>query len=241
MYRRVVRFADASDLAASCAKRLLEELVSRQQKQDTVHLCLTGGRIANEVYARFGELVPDSDLDTSRLQLWWGDERFVPLSDPERNSQRTLATLAKWMPISPNNTHLMPAVDGKADPTEAAFAYAEDLGDVTFDICLLGVGADGHVASVFPNHPSFEATGKVIGITNAPKTPAERISLSLPMINTSRDIWILAVGQEKAAAIAGALANDMELPISHVQGRRATLFWLDTEAEGSPPYHECPF
>lgn len=239
MYRRVLRFATPHLLAEACAQRLLDDLVALQSKQDTVHLCLTGGRIANELYAAFGALVPDSALDVTRLQLWWGDERFVPLTHPERNSQQALAILAKTMPISSANTHLMPAVDGKADPTEAAYAYAEDLGDVTFDICLLGVGPDGHIASIFPDHPSFEACGKVIGVSNAPKPPPERISLTLSTLNQSRDIWILAAGAEKADAVQRGLDDDQSLPVSHARGRHATLWWLDEGAADGLPYHRC--
>lgn len=239
MHRRVLRFSTSGAVAEACADRLLAELISRQAERETVHLCLTGGRIANELYSVFASLVPRSALDTARLQLWWGDERFVPLTHPDRNSQQALAILAKSVPITSANTHLMPAVDGKADPTEAAYAYAQDLGDVTFDICLLGVGPDGHVASIFPNHPSFEATGKVIGVTHAPKPPAERISLTLPTLNSSRDIWVIAAGAEKADAITRGLEGDPRLPISHVHGTNSTLWWLDAEAAAALPQHRC--
>lgn len=241
MYRKVLRFATPELLVQSCAQRLLDELVALQARQDTVNLCLTGGRIANNLYAAFGELVHGSSFDPARVQLWWGDERFVPLTHPDRNSQQALAILAKTVPISPANTHLMPAVDGKADATEAAFAYAEDLGDVTFDICLLGVGPDGHVASIFPDHPSFEATGKVIGVTNAPKPPSERISLTLSTLNQSRSIWIIAAGEEKADAITRGLDGDPGLPISHVHAREGTLWWLDEAVATALPQYRCDF
>ena len=239
MHRRLLRFATPQAVAQACAEHLLDELIARQADRETVHLCLTGGRIANELYTIFGSLVPGSGLDTSRLQLWWGDERFVPLIHPDRNSQQALAILAKSMPISSANTHLMPAVDGKADPTEAAYAYAQDLGDIEFDICLLGVGPDGHVASIFPHHPSFEASGTVIGVTDAPKPPSERISLTLPTLNRSRDVWIIAVGSEKADAITRGVAGDPELPVSHLRGRHSTLWWLDEESAANLPHHRC--
>ena len=104
MHRRLLRFATPQAVAQACAEHLLDELIARQADRETVHLCLTGGRIANELYTIFGSLVPGSGLDTSRLQLWWGDERFVPLIHPDRNSQQALAILAKSMPISSANT-----------------------------------------------------------------------------------------------------------------------------------------
>lgn len=235
MYSRVFQFSSASSLTSHCAAHLMKSLVDLQDVQDTVHLCLTGGTIANELYADFAALVPDSQLDPARLHLWWGDERFVPLTHPDRNSQQALAILARTLPISSTNTHLMPAVDGKADPTEAAFAYATDLGDVTFDICLLGVGPDGHVASIFPGHPGFEASGTVVGITNAPKPPPERISLTLSKLNQSRSLWVIASGESKADAIRRGLDGDTTLPIGHVHGTESTLWWLDDGSAGGPP------
>lgn len=232
MYRRIVQLSSPEVLAARCAERLMQTLIGLQDKQETVHLCLTGGQIANQLYTDFATLVPQSRLDPSRLQLWWGDERFVPLSHPDRNSQRTLSILARTLPISSANTHLMPAVDGKADPMEAAFAYAEDLDQVVFDICLLGVGQDGHVASIFPNHPSMDATGKVIGVTNSPKPPAERISLTLPTLNKSKSIWLIAAGEEKRDAVRGGINRDPGLPVGHIQAAESTLWWIDDAAAG---------
>lgn len=239
MYTRVVQFSTPQALAQRAADRLMRTLVALQDTQETVHLCLTGGTIANELYAHFAALVPESRLDPARLQLWWGDERFVPLSHPDRNSQQALSILARTLPISSANTHLMPAVDGKADPAEAAFAYAEDLGSVVFDICLLGVGPDGHVASVFPNHPSFDASGKVIGVSNSPKPPAERISLTIPTLNRSKQIWLIASGEVKSEAVKRGLARDASLPVGQIQAADATIWWIDDQAAGGPPAQVC--
>ncbi len=238
---RIARFPDPEILAASCASRLLEELIRLQARQGTVHLGLTGGRTANRIYKHFAEIVPGSQFDPDSLQLWWADERFVPPTHPDRNSQQALAILAKSVPISSANTHIMPAADSKADPSEAAFAYAEELSGVSFDICLLGVGDDGHVASIFPNHPSFKATGKVIGVTNAPEPPQEHISLTLNTLNQSKRIWVIASGISKSAVIKRAAQKDPNLPLSHVNGQISTQWWLDEDAAAELPKENCYF
>lgn len=241
MNTRVLRFPLADDLVTEAATALLNRLV-RAQADGDINLCLTGGRIANRIYAAFAELAADSDLEPERLHLWWGDERFVETTDPERNALQSLALLAGRLQLVPSQIHPMPASDGNADPDESAFAYAQELNDTVFDLCLLGMGPDGHVASIFPHHPSFEPTTfTAIGVTDAPKPPPERISLTLPAINRSRDVWLWVSGAEKAAATAQALAGNPDLPAAHVHGTHETVWFLDAEAAADVPVHQCEF
>lgn len=236
MYTRVMRLADANMVAEVGAARLLRTLISLQNVKPMVNLCLTGGRVANLMYASFAEMAAGSALDPARLALWWGDERYVPSTHPERNSQQALSLLARTIPIASANTHLMPGLEGNVDPTEAAFAYANELGDTTFDICLLGVGEDGHVASIFPQHPSMEPTAAtVIGVTGAPKPPAERISLTFKPLNRSSQVWFLVPGEAKAEAVRRALDADMTIPAAHVKGTDVTLWFLDEESASQLP------
>jgi len=240
MTARVVRFADGSDLAQYVARRLLERLLELQSRQADVNVCLTGGRIANQVYETFAALPECKDLDASNLSFWWSDERFVPTDSAERNSLQTFALLARTLTLSPSNVHVMPASDGKADADEAAFAYAQDLGDTVFDLNLLGVGADGHVASIFPNHPSNEPTTLMaIGVADSPKAPSERISLTIAALNRSRAIWLIAKGSEKSDAVARSVAGDSALPASRVAGLDETIWFVDEAAASGLPYFEC--
>ncbi|MFT4110180.1 6-phosphogluconolactonase [Propionicimonas sp.] len=238
---QVVRYADADELGRSAAVRLLATLIDLQGNDRVAQVCLTGGRIAHAVYATLGSLVEGSGLDPSRLELWWGDERFLPTDDPERNAGPTLALLAGHFPLDPARTHPMPSADGVIDADASAATYGKELGDTRFDLCLLGMGPDGHVASIFPNHPSSEPTTQsVIGVSDAPKPPPERISLTISTINQSREVWFLVSGTEKSNALARALAGDTSLPAGRVAGRDRTLWLVDRSAASELPYFDCP-
>lgn len=237
---QVVRHADADDLAEHGAARLLATLIGLQSDNRIAQVCLTGGRIAMALYARLGELVEGSQLDPSRLELWWGDERFVPTGDPERNAGPTLALLARHFQLDPARTHPMPSADGVVDAGASAATYAKELGDTRFDLCLLGMGPDGHVASIFPNHPSSEPTTQaVIGVSDAPKEPPERISLTIPTLNESGQVWFLVSGAEKSNALTRSLAGDTSLPAGRVAGRERTLWLVDQAAASELPYFDC--
>lgn len=241
MFTRVVRLPEASDVSKAVASRLLEQIIELQRSRDTVHICLTGGNAANALYEEFARLAEGSELDASRLQLWWSDERFVPATDPERNSQQAISRLARTVPIQDADTHLMAAKDGRKDSHESAAEYEAELGDTSFDIALLGIGEDGHVASIFPAHPSFEATNRaVIGVEDSPKAPAERISLTLPTLNRADELWMLATGRSKADAVQRSISGDESVPGAHVQGRVATYWFLDDgAAENLPVQYTC--
>lgn len=242
MTASVLRYATAPDLVDGVAERLLAELVRHQAGGRTVQLCLTGGRIANRIYEGVVDQLGDSELDPRRLELWWGDERFVPTDDPARNAGHTLAILARVLPMTSALTHPMPAADGLVDNTQAAAAYGKELGDTVFDICLLGMGEDGHVASVFPGHPSFENTSAtVIGVHDSPKEPAERISLTVPTLNRSREVWYLVAGADKADAVRRSWEGDRTAPAGVVRGTERTLWLLDQAAAAQLPYHSCTF
>jgi 6-phosphogluconolactonase len=236
----VVRYRDAEDLANQAAIRLLHALIGFQAGDRVAQLCLTGGRIALQIYGRLAELVVDSELDPARLELWWGDERFVPTDDPERNAGPTLAALAGRFPLAPSRTHPMPAAEGLIDASAGAAAYAKELGDTRFDLVLLGMGEDGHVASVFPSHLSGEPTTQtVIGVSDSPKLPGERISLTIGALSNSGQVWFLVSGEEKAAALRRALAGDDSIPAARVHGEEATLWLVDQAAASELPYFEC--
>lgn len=236
----VIRYRDAEELANRAAHRLLRALIAFQAEEQVAQLCLTGGRIAQRIYARLAELVADSELDPERLELWWGDERFLPTDDPERNAGPTLATLAGRFPLAPYRTHPMPAADGLIDAGAGAVTYAKELGDTRFDLVLLGMGEDGHVASIFPGHPSGEPTTQtVIGVSDSPKPPSERISLTVNALGRSGQVWFLVSGAEKAASLRRALAGDQLLPAARVHGEDATIWLVDDAAASELPYFEC--
>lgn len=233
--------ADADEVADVVARRLLERIVELQERRGIVHVCLTGGRTADKMYERFAELVPRSQLDAAKLQLWWGDEYFIPATDPERNSLQAVTRLARTMHIKSADIHMMPAQDGRADSHQCAAEYETELADTVFDITLLGVGADGHVGSIFPDSPGFEPTNRlVVGVTDAPKPPSDRISLTIPAMNRSDEIWVIATGAAKSDAAARAIDGDVSLPAAGLRARQATYWFLDAEAAaGLPQRYDC--
>ncbi len=242
MYTRVVRLATPADVAGVVAQRFLDRLTKLLSTRDEVHICLTGGGTADQVYEKFAELAAGAELDLTHLHLWWGDERFVAATDPARNSLQAISRLARTLPIQSAHIHMMAAKEGRADAYESAAEYAAELGATRFDLTFMGMGIDGHVASIFPHHPSSEPTSRtVIGVTESPKPPAERISLTLPTLCRSDEVWFVATGAAKARALAAALAGDEELPASQVHGTSATFWFIDEAAAAHlPPRYRCP-
>lgn len=227
----------ADAVAEALATRLLARLAELQRAGRTPQLALTGGRIATVAYQRLAAEGANSAVDWSRVDLWWGDERFVAASDDDRNDRQALDLLAEPLHLDPARIHRMPADDGGADLDQSAEDYANELGSTTFDICLLGMGPDGHVASLFPEHPSSYAAGEVIAVRAAPKPPPERLSVTLSVINRSREVWFVVSGTEKAAAVRLALtgAGAVQVPAAGVAGVERTLWLLDREAASELP------
>jgi 6-phosphogluconolactonase len=239
---QVLRFSGAENLVERAAALLVARIAAVQADPERiVHLCLTGGRIAQRLYEDFGRRIEGSGVDPGRLELWWTDERFTSTDDPSRHAGLALAMLAGQFALDPARTHPMPAADGVADADAAAATYAKELGDVVFDICLLSIGPEGHVASIFPGHPSFDpqATQTVIGLTDSPKGSDDRISLTVPALNRSNEVWFLLSGPDKADVAVRALAGAEELPAGVVRGTEDTLWFIDREAAADLPWFHC--
>lgn len=227
---------DADGVAEALVARLLARLVELQAEGRVPRLCLTGGRIATRAYQRLAEEGGRSAVDWSRVELWWGDERFVETDSADRNAEPALALLS-GLGLADDRVHPMPARGGDHDLDSAAEAYASELGDLAFDICLLGLGPDGHVASIFPEHPSSYAEGSVIAVRSAPKPPPERISLTLDVINNSREVWFLVSGADKSRAVELAMmrTGPVQVPGAGARGRDRTLWLLDRDAAAELP------
>ncbi len=243
MYRRVVRVPSSTDVADLVAAELLQRLERLLDAQGRADVCLTGGNTANMVYERLAEHAIESEIDFRRIHFWWGDERFLPSTDPDRNSLQAVERLARTIPMHSMHVHMMASLDGRKDAHESAEEYEAELGDTHFDIVLLGIGEDGHCGSMFPGHASFEPTSRlVIGVEDAPKPPSERITLTRVALNRSSTVWFIATGSAKATAVAGALAGDESLPAATIHGEQSTIWFLDEAAAAQlPPPEECAF
>jgi 6-phosphogluconolactonase len=233
----VLVHAGPDEVAEALATRLMARLAEIQRDFRIPQLALTGGRIATKAYARLAAEGANSAVEWSRVELWWGDERFVPADDADRNAKQALDLLAEPLRLNHERIHVMPASDSGLDLDQAADAYAKELGTTVFDICLLGMGPDGHVASIFPEHPSSYATGDVIAVRGSPKPPPERISLILPVINRSREVWFIVSGADKAAAAKMALlgAGPVQVPAGGVAAAERTLWLMDRDAASQLP------
>lgn len=227
----------ADDVAEALTARLLARIAERQRDFQIPQIALTGGRIADRAYGRLAAEGRNSAVDWSRVELWWGDERFVSADDDDRNAKQALDVLTPALPLDDSRIHPMPASDGNLSLDAAAEAYAAELGETAFDICLLGMGPDGHVASIFPEHPSSYEQGRVIAVRSSPKPPPERISLTLEVINASTEVWFLVSGEDKARAAKMALlgTGPVQVPAAGVSGRERTLWLIDRAAASELP------
>jgi 6-phosphogluconolactonase len=245
----VVVHRDATLLAQAVAARVITAVVDAQAARGSASVVLTGGGIGGATLRELAASPARDAIDWSHLDVWWGDERFLPSGHADRNETQARSALLDRVHLDPGRVHAMPASDGVAgdDLDEAAARYAEELRVAThpedhgpaprFDVLLLGVGPDGHVASLFPESPALYDERAVIPVRGAPKPPPTRLSMSLPTINSAREIWLVAAGEEKATAARLALsgAGATQIPAAGVRGQVATRWLLDRAAASSLP------
>jgi 6-phosphogluconolactonase len=235
------RFGTPQGLADEVAATLLATLRDAQGEGRVPAVALTGGTIARTVHEALAASASGGDVDWSRVDVWFGDERYVPADDPERNAGQVAVDLLDHLPLDPARVHPMPAADGGfASLQEAAAAYAVEVrthGSGEFDVVMLGVGPDGHVASLFPGYPQLDVDDDIaVAVTDSPKPPPLRISLTFPALNRSRQVWFLVSGDGKADAVARALATGddaptvREIPAVGVHGRERTVWFVDEAA-----------
>lgn len=234
---------DAESLARSAAGRLVERLRKSVEDNEVAHLVLTGGGILEQVI----RALPDAgELDWRRVHVWWGDERFVAPDSDDRNDKAAFAAGLDGLDLDPELVHRMPADDGSyVDVESASAAYAAELAaeadeeDVPeFDVVVLGIGPDGHCASLFPNHPAAQVTNRpVTAVHDSPKPPPTRLSLTFPALDAATDVWFVASGTGKADAVGKAVygTDPVAVPSSGPKGRARTLWLLDAAAAAKLP------
>ena len=243
----VVVHPDAATLTAATGARLLLRIVDAQSVHRPVHVGLTGGSMGIRLLAEAARSPLRDAVDWTGVHVWWGDERFLPTGHADRNDVQAHDALLDALPLPPENVHHVPTADeaGVTTPEDAADRYAADLARFAdaaddagpavpaFDVLLLGVGPDGHIASLFPGQGTIAVTDRtVVGVHDSPKPPPERVSLTLPAIEAAEEVWLVVAGADKADAVARALdrAPLDEIPAAGARGRRRTLWLLDVEA-----------
>ena len=233
---RVEVHPDSATLATSVAGELLTRLADAQAAGGVPQIALTGGTIAEDIHREIARLSPASEVDWSQVVIWWGDERFVAPDSPDRNAGQARAAFLDAVGVDPAKVHEMPSTAGADDVDAGAAAYAETLrahGSGDFDVVMLGIGPDGHIASLFPGFPQLDVADRIaVGVTGSPKPPPERISLTFSALNRARSVWFLVSGDGKAGAVARALggADPHDIPAAGVTGHDETIWFLDRAA-----------
>jgi 6-phosphogluconolactonase len=229
-------YPDAAAVAETTAARLLVATADAVATRGEAHVVLTGGGIGVATLDRAAASPLADVIDWTSVHVWWGDERFLPVGDPHRNEAQAQRALLTRLRLPEENIHRVASPDLVSGAVKAAEAYARELAEFgdpapAFDVLLLGLGSDGHVASLFPGRPevAIDAT-TVVAVEDAPKPPPSRVTMTLPTINGAREVWIIAAGAEKAAAVARARARGHAIPGGMVHGTKRTLWLIDAAA-----------
>lgn len=221
-------------LSTAVAGELLSRIADLQAGGHVPHVCLTGGTIAESIHREVARLSPESGVDWGAVEIWFGDERFVGPDDPDRNARQ--ARTAFLDEVGATRVHEMASTADAADPDAGAAAYSQEVRSSDggrFDIVMLGVGPDGHIASLFPGFPQLDAADQpAVGVTGSPKPPPERISLTYGALRRSASVWFLVSGEAKAEAVAKAIggADLHEIPAAGVRGEDETIWFLDHDS-----------
>ncbi|WP_010525057.1 6-phosphogluconolactonase [Nesterenkonia sp. F] len=246
---RIEIFADKDALCASVAERLVELLRSTVEADGVAHVALTGGGAGIGTLAAVSELLrgdASAAPDWRAVHFWWGDERLLPAGDAERNAQQAhealLEELIREHGLPEANVHPMAAAEQTGSPDEGAERYAAELASHAaagaalpeFAVVLLGVGPDGHVASLFPGRDALATTGRsTVGEHDSPKPPPARISLTFDAIHSARRVWTVVAGADKAEAVGRAFEEATpveEIPAKKARGAEETIWHVDAAA-----------
>ena len=248
--KRVVISPDPASLAESVATRFLHRVAKKTSRGEIVHVSLTGGTMGIAVLEAAGRHPKRDKVDWSLVHVWWSDERFVPRDSDDRNDKPAHAALLDLVGLRPENIHSMASSEGTLDLDAAAIAYADTLAQFapaersetgpwpSFDICFLGVGPDGHIASLFPDRGEISIVDRAaVAVRDSPKPPPERISLTRPVINSSQRVWMVIAGVDKASALGLILAGAsyLSVPAAGAKGRRRTILFVDEAAAANVP------
>lgn len=238
---RVLVHPDKQALADATAARLIVALQDAQADHAEVHVAATGGSMGSAVWAGVAASAARASVDWTSVHIWWGDERYLPAGDPDRNDYQNDGAGLATLGLDPAKVHRIAGPDTSVDAEASAAAYATELraaGGGAWDVVLLGVGPDAHVASLFPGHPAQQTTDAIaVAVHDSPKPPPTRVSLTFECLNRADRVWFIVAGADKAPAVAVSLAGagpDLS-SAAQVHGTGETLWLLDTEAASAVP------
>jgi 6-phosphogluconolactonase len=236
---QLVATPDASHVAHEAASRIARALRFALEKNATASVALSGGNTPRDAYAL---LAREPSIDWSRVEVFWVDERAAPPTDDRSNFRWAKATLIDAAGIPPARVHRMPA--DAPDPEAAARDYerllrervaADADGVPAFDIMVLGIGEDGHTASLFPGEPTVDIVDRLVAVVAARGAREARMTLTAPVIEHARSIIVIAVGAGKRAALERVWSVQGELgptPARVVRQARGGVTWIIDKAAG---------
>ena len=231
------RAVNAADVAKQAAVEIIASLKELLSKQETVHLALTGGTVGIKTLEALAQEPEFAELDLNRIHVWWGDERYVEENSADRNAVQAYEALLSKVQIPAANIQEFPATNSGLNLADAAITFQQEINDVfgalepKMDLTILGMGPDGHIASLFPG-VDYGSTD-VVSISSSPKPPNERLSFSYEMINRSHKIVFVVSGIDKASAIEKIhTETDCDLPAARVSATGETIWFID-EAAGA--------
>jgi 6-phosphogluconolactonase len=224
--------------AAQLVVRLANEAIVTRGR---FSIALSGGSTPRALYGLLGSEPYRSQIDWSKVHIFWSDERCVPPASPDSNYHMAQEVLLSRVPLSPEQIHRMPAE--QPDHAASAAAYAREIqrvfgtdGVPEFDLMQLGMGPEGHTASLFPHQASLHEQQRLVKFVTVPKPPPERLTFTPPILNAARHVLFLVTGAEKADAIQAVLSSDYrpdEYPAQIIRPASGDVVWMLDEAAAS--------
>jgi 6-phosphogluconolactonase len=237
----ITRTADLEALSQAAADDFVDRAGDAVAQRGRFMVALTGGSTPRRMYELLAEAPRRDRIDWTRVHFFWGDDRAVPPDHPDSNFRLANETLLSKLSLGPDQVHRIPAELGARD---AACAYDVTLAELfeaappnwpRFDLVLLGMGSDGHVASLFPGYPTLDLNDTLV-TSSPPGTlppPVDRITVTMPVLNAARAVVFVVDGADKAPALTRALAGDPEVPAGRVRPTEGELRWFVDEPAGS--------
>ncbi len=219
---RIHVFPDTDKLAVEAARKITRDCEQAIADRGIFHWVLAGGNTPKKCY----ELLRDAELNWNRMHVWFGDERCLPVGDAERNDVMADKALLSYVPVLSNHIHRIHAELG---PEKAADDYAVRLADAPpMDLVLLGMGEDGHTASLFPDNPALDDERLAVPVFHAPKRPPERVSMGYSVLNQARKRMVMVAGESKRNALQ-RIRQGEPLPSARLA---ASDWYVDEDAAG---------
>lgn len=232
----IKKFADLDELSRSAAKNIFEEMKKAVARDGRFSIALSGGHTPAALYHILATVYYDL-INWDLTHVYFGDERFVSHADPRSNFKMAKDVLLSLIPLPEGNIHPIPT--DRFGPEESAIEYEQILrkafaGNTAFDVVLLGMGVEGHTASLFPESPALDENKRWVVAVDVPVLPSKRITLTFDILNRSRATFILVAGKDKADTIRGVIGTDADyhtFPVKGIRPSSGRLNWyLDAEA-----------